>query len=212
MYSARYDVEDMSKKLSPRSFHTKTTLDRRNSNLQPLKGNTTTTTITITTITILRAVEEVKTWSVPERALFFLIRYCQGLTDCSRTDPSGSRSIFLVPKHEKGPLATRYIVVQSLYIYTYIFLVHAITVLPNSRVYIHLYMCTNNVWWSRSFASLEKFTCKSLLQQQQQNMFNIELHNVYTNTRILQVYAYMHDNHMLLRRQFFIQSMLKTSI
>jgi len=43
---------------------------------------------------------------------FFLIRYCRGLTDCSRTDPSGSRSIFLVPEHEKGPpLATRYIVV-----------------------------------------------------------------------------------------------------
>lgn len=205
-----YIVRDMmSKKLSPRSFHTKTTLDRRNSNLQPLKGNTTTTTITITTITILRAVEEVKTWSVPERALFFLIRYCQGLTDCSSTDPSGSRSIFLVPKHEKGPLATRYIVVQSLYIYTYIFLVHAITVLPNSRIYIHLYMCTNNVWWSRSFASLEKFTCKSLLQQQ--NMFNIELHNVYIQIRAYYMYTYARQS-LLLRLQFFIQSLLKTSI
>lgn len=104
------------------------------------------TIITITTITILQAAEEVKTWSVPERALFFLIRYCRGLTDCSRTDPSGSRSIFLVPKHEKGPpLATRYIVVPihisipDTYIYIYLFLVHAttaITVLPNSRDYI----------------------------------------------------------------------------
>lgn len=63
---------------------------------------------------------EVKTRSTDESQseLFFLsLSYLiprRGLTDCSRADPSGSRSIFLVPKHEQGPpLATRYIVVPD---------------------------------------------------------------------------------------------------
>jgi hypothetical protein len=75
----------------------------------------------------------------PKRALFFLIRYCWGLTDCSRTDPSGSRSIFLVPKHEKGPLATRYIVVP-IHIHIYIPCPRHYCTSQFPRIYIYIYI------------------------------------------------------------------------
>lgn len=123
---------------SNRSFRAaRTTLVGRNSNLWPHKGNTTITTLYYyyytaattlctggVTVSYIHGRGEnfsrlsQSSLSLCVSLLFFLIRYCRGLTDCSRTDPSGSRSIFLVPKYEKGPpLATRYIVVP-------IFLVH----------------------------------------------------------------------------------------